>query len=81
MQLTHTHTPTLYQEPLEGLRKRGSREVFTTFPTSCNRQRQQERAREYQVETEVLEETVADRHREGKQEQNAQETHTRIKKA
>lgn len=33
------------------------------------------------METEVLEETVADRHREGKQEQNAQETHTEGKES
>lgn len=35
------------------------------------------------METEVLEETVADRHRdtEGKQEQNAQETHTKGKES
>lgn len=48
------------------------RGVFTAAPTSCERQEQQERARDYEVEMEALEKTVADR--KGKKEQNAQET-------
>ena len=50
---------------------------YTTFPTSCETERQQERARSTRWKWRGLEETVADRNREGEQKQNAQETDTK----
>lgn len=69
---TSAHTPALQHAPHRAKSKRALRGVFTAASTSCERQEQQERARDYEVEMEALLKTVADR--KGKKEQNAQET-------